>query len=266
MPETWRKILQLKPKSILVIALGLASVIINPGFLLAQSEEPTDSQTQNVKISFIPAQPDPPNRGTPRSNEGTGSRGDCLHKPSLPPLKSLVGKNHLKLTTSDRPTIWVYVPYTQKEAPYGEFSLQDGDNEIYRTRFQLTAKPGIVGVSLPSTIAPLAVNKSYRWYLDINCSVSASSNDLSTPASLTGMVERVAFSADLAREFKTASKPLNQIATYAKYGIWYDAVTELAKLRLQQPENLTVQQAWDKLLSDRLVDLEAISVVLKRKG
>ncbi len=259
MREKWTKILQLKPKSILVIALGIASIISNPGFLLAQLNEETNSHTQDVKISFNPPQLDPPNRGTPKSDEGTGSRGDCLYKPSLPPLKSLAGKNHLKLTKSDRPTFWIYVPYTQTEAPYGEFSLQNRDNEIYRTRFQLPAKPGIVGVSLPDTTAPLKVGQQYRWYFDINCSVSASSDYLATPASLTGIVERVDFSADFDRELKTTSKPLNQIAIYAKHGIWYDTVTELAQLRLQQPENPTWKKAWNKLLSDRYVNLEKIS-------
>ncbi len=254
MQEKWTKMLQLKPKSIFVIALGVASAIGNPGFLLAQSDKGTNSNTQDIEISF-----EPPDRGTPQSKEGTGSRGDCLYKPSLPPLKSLAGKNHLKLTTSDRPTFWVYLPYTQAEASYGEFSLQNGDNEIYRVRFQLPAKPGIVGVSLPSTVAPLEVGKQYRWYFDINCSASASSDDFSTPACLTGMVERVAFSTNFARELKTASKPLNRITTYAKYGVWYDAVTELAQLRLEQPENPTLKQAWKQLLSDRYVNLEEIS-------
>ena len=255
----WIEIRQLKPNKIFVIALSVASVIANPGFLLAESHKPTNNYSENIEISFIPAQQEPPDRGTPISNEGTGSRGDCFYKPSLPPLKSLAGKDHLKLTASDRPTFWVYLPYTQAEAPYGEFSLQNGDNEIYRTRFQLPAKPGIVSVSLPSTVAPLEVGKKYRWYFDINCSTSVSSDDLSTPACLTGIVERVTFSENFARELKTASKPLNKIATYAKQGIWYDALTELAQLRLQQPENPILKRAWNKLLSDQHVNLEEIS-------
>ena len=260
MPEKWIKIRQLKPNSIFVIVLSCASVIGSPEFSLAQSHKPTNNDSENIEINFIPAPQEPPDRGTPKSDEGTGSRGDCLSKSSLPPLTSLAGgKNHLKLTASDRPTFWIYLPYTQAEASYGEFSLQNGDNEIYRTRFKLPAKPGIVSVSLPSTVAPLEVGKQYRWYFDINCSASASSDDLSTPASLTGTVERVAFSANFARELKTASKPLNRIATYAKHGIWYDAVTELAQLRLQQPDNPTLKQAWNKLLSDRHVKLEEIS-------
>ena len=258
--EKWIQMLQFKPQGILIIALGIASVIGNPKFLLAQHDTKTNNQTQDVEISFNPpVQPEPPNRGTPKSDEGTGSRGDCLGKPSLPPLKSLAGKNHLKLTTRDRPTFWIYVPYTQAEARYGEFSLHNSEGELYRTRFQLTAKPGIIGVRLPSTVAPLEVGKLYRWYVDVNCSVLTSSDDLSTPASLTGVVERVAFSTDLARKLKTTSQPLNRIAIYARNGIWYDVVTELAQLRLEQPGNPVLKQAWHKLLCDRNVNLDDIS-------
>ncbi|WP_158441862.1 DUF928 domain-containing protein [Pleurocapsa sp. PCC 7319] len=245
----------------MAIIIGFSSLIYSPGLLLAQSNDQTNSHAQEVKISFNPpAQLEPPNRGTPKSNKGTGSRGDCLYNSYLPQLQSLAGKNYLKFTTSDRPTIWVYLPYTKNEAPYGEFSLQDGDKELYRTRFQLKTKPGIMGIKLPSTVESLKVGKSYRWYVDINCSNSLSKDDFSTPASLTGMIERVAYSQDFRREIqKTASKPLNQIATYAKHGIWYDALTELAQLRLEQPDNSILKQIWNQLLSDQHVNLEEIS-------
>lgn len=259
MSKKWREIPLIKPKSILVIAVGIASILGNSGLLLAESYKSIDNYAENAEISFIPVQQEPPDRGTPKSEEGTGSRGNCFHKPSLPPLTSLAGTNHLKLTTRDRPTFWVYLPYTQAEAAYGEFSLQNGDNDIYRTRFQLPTKPGIVSVNLPSTVAPLEVGKQYRWYLDINCSALASPDDLSTPACLTGIVERVYFANNFLQELNIASKPINRIAIYAKHGIWYDAVTELAQLRLQQPENPTLKQTWHKLLSDRHVNLEDIS-------
>ncbi len=254
------KMWQLKPKNRLVIVLSVASVISHSGLLLAQSNQPTNSHSPNIDISFNPsAELEPPDRGTPQSDEGTGSRGDCLDKPSLPSPISLVGKNHLQLTVSDRPTFWVYLPYTQAEASYGEFSLQHQDHEIYRTRFHLPDQPGIVSVSLPPTVPSLEMDKKYRWYVDINCSASAVVDDFSTPASVTGIVQRVALANSLAGELKTASKPLNQIATYAQHGIWYDAIAQLAQLRLEQPHNPTFEQTWNKLLSDRHVNLTEIS-------
>ena len=168
---------QLQLKSVLAASwvivclssLVSASMVRSP---LGRAATPSQSSTTSgdpVKIRFVPANPDPPDRGTPTSNRGTGSRGDCLYKPNKPLLTSLVGSNNLDLTISDRPTFWVYVPYTQQEAPSGEFSLQDGENDVYRTRFQLPATPGIVSISLPATQKPLEVGKTYRWYFEMNC-------------------------------------------------------------------------------------------------
>ena len=252
------KKLQLKPKFVWVFVLTASNFMTSPELLSAQSDKKTNSHTQDIEISFKPSQLEPPDRGTPKSDEGTGSRGDCLHKPSSPPLQSLVGKHNLKLTTSTRPTFWVYIPYTQTEAAYGEFSLQHRDDEIYRTRFRLPTQPGIIGVSLPPQVASLNIGQQYRWYVDIDCAAS-NSDDLSTPASLTGIVERVVFPANFAHQSKTASQSLDRVAIYAKNGIWYDAITELAQLRLQQPDNPIFKQAWYKLLSDRDVNLAEIS-------
>ena len=52
MQEKWTKMLQLKPKSIFVIALGVASAIGNPGFLLAQSDKGINSNTQDIEINW----------------------------------------------------------------------------------------------------------------------------------------------------------------------------------------------------------------------
>ncbi len=252
MQKQWKKLRQFNFQIIFVLALSAIYLIGNSRLVLAQSKKENNSSNQNINISF-----EPPNRGTPKSKDGTGSRGNCLYKPALPPLKSLGGKSDLKLTASDRPTIWVYIPYSKIEASYGEFSLQQGDNEIYRTRFQLMAKPGVMGIELPSSISPLKVGTSYRWYLDINCSTTE--DNFSTPTSLTGVVKKIALATNLTHELETRSNSLNQVAIYAQNGIWYDAVNKLAQLRLQNPENLTFKQAWIKLLSDRDVNLKEIA-------
>ncbi|GAB1544374.1 hypothetical protein NUACC21_70500 [Scytonema sp. NUACC21] len=58
--------------------------------LLAQSPNQLSANNSlGAKIRFIPAQSNPPDRGTPPTNEGTGSRGDCLAKKNKPPHSSL---------------------------------------------------------------------------------------------------------------------------------------------------------------------------------
>ncbi|BAY49210.1 hypothetical protein SAMD00079811_68390 [Scytonema sp. HK-05] len=252
--------LRLQLKTLFILPLVIFSWSTLSISSLAQTQKSTTDNTSQTKIRFIPAQTSPPpDRGTPPSKEGTGSRGDCLYKQNKPPLTKLVGSHNLKLTAKEHPTFWIYVPYSSTEANEGEFSLQDGDVEVYRTRFKLNATPGIVSVSLPSSVTPLVVGKEYRWYLDINCPSSVSSSESSTPASLTGVVQRVSESSQLQQELNAAKTPLETIATYAKYGIWLETLSELAQLRLKQPQDVQLRNAWVELLSAENVGLASIA-------
>lgn len=246
----WPKLSRLQLKGIFAITSVTISFISCPTFLLAQPDG-------SISNSFSSEKPDPlPGRGTPPTDNGTGSRGDCKYK-DIPPLTRLVGSNNLALTVNEYPTFWVYVPYTPREAPSGEFSLQDGDNDVYRTRFQLPATPGIVSISLASTTKPLQVGKTYRWYFEIKCPQLESSDEL--PASVTGVVRRVTRSSDLESELNAAKLPLERVATYARHHLWYETLTELAQLRLNKPQNPTFENAWVELLRDKNIGLEKIA-------
>ncbi|MFB2835049.1 DUF928 domain-containing protein [Floridanema evergladense] len=247
-----------KLKQAFLISCVLISTAISLPPSLAQIEQVSKNNADQIKIRFILANPDPPNRGTPRTNQGTGSRGNCLYKKESPPLTALVGANNLELTTKERPTFWVYVPYTSEEAPSGEFSLQDGDEDVYRTRFNLTATPGIVSVTLPPTVKVLEVGKTYRWYFEINCPNSQRTARIA-PASVTGVVRRVSPSSNLENALNSAKNSLEKTAAYAQNSIWYDALTELAQLRLDNSQNAEIQQIWIELLSDRNVGLQSLA-------
>lgn len=237
----------------LVIALSLSSLIIYPTQLIAQST------SNNSEIRFIPrtvqASPSGGTRGNPPTSGGTGSRGDCLAK-SLP-LVRLVGFNNLEFTVSDRPTFWVYLPYTSTEGTSGEFSLQDGDVDIYRTSFTLPKTPGIVSITLPSSVKPLEIGKKYRWYFNVNCSSEQTANQATTPAFVTGRVQKIALNSEIESQLKAATT-LERIAIYAKNGIWYDTINELALLRLQEPQNQEAVKVWNQLLKSEFVGLGEI--------
>ena len=66
---------------------------------------------------------------------------------------------------------------------------------------------------------------------------------------MTGLVKRVATPETLLTELATAKTPLQRIASYAKYGFWFDTVTEVALLRLNQPQNTAAKRAWMELLN-----------------
>lgn len=238
----------------LAIIFTLLSFIISSTELLAQS--------QRTEIRFIPrrtnqASPSGASRGTPTTTKGGGSRGDCISKTT--PMTLLVGDKNLESTISDRPTFWVYVPYTPAEATSGEFSLQQGETDIYRTLFTLPATPGIVSVTLPPSVKPLEVGKKYRWYFNINCPPKEGSTETSAPAFVTGRVEKLALTSEAENEFKAANTTLERIAILARNGIWYDTVTELAQLRLKEPENREAIDAWNSLLKSDPIGLEGIA-------
>lgn len=244
----------------IVIFLFLINFIIFPLRLLAQSSQLI---SQGVEIRFIPqtsnqTSPSGGTRGTTTTdNRGTGSRGDCLSK-SIP-LTRLGGGSKLESTVSDRPTFWVYVPYGPEEASSGEFSLQDGETDIYRTPFTLPATPGIVSVTLPASVKNLEVGKKYRWYFNINCPQREGSTEKTTPAFVTGRVERVAFTSQIENELKAAKTSLERIAILARNGIWYDTLNELAQLRLQEPGNRDAIAAWNTLLKSDSIGLGGIA-------
>jgi Domain of Unknown Function (DUF928) len=249
-----------RTKGLFIFLWVLISWASNSIILLAWAQtEVSNNQPSQTQINLTQVEKDPPKRGTPPGKEGTGSRGDCIYQQDKPPLTRIIGGHQSQFTVKDYPTIWVYLPYTDRESTNGEFSLQDGDVEVFRTHLKLPNKSGIVGISLPSTIPVLKVGKEYRWYFDINCSRNVSVDNSQTPASLTGVVQRKLISVELERDLKTAKTPLDKIFVYAKYNIWYEAITDLAKLRLSEPNNATFKKAWVQLLNTESLGLGKIA-------
>ena len=233
-----------------LICLISWGMVANPQRVRAESPS-ADSEARRIR--FRPNAP-PPDRGTPHAPHGTGSRGDCITHPEMPPLTELVGNRGLDLTVSEHPSFWVYAPYTQAEVASAQFSLQIGDVEIYQTDIQLPVTPGIIELSLPTTIPPLEVGTAYRWYFEITCPQTDPSDQASL-VTVTGMVQRVAPSAALASELAIAQSPLEKISAYTENQIWYETLTELAYLRRSNPENQELKAIWQDLLSDPNVGL-----------
>jgi Domain of Unknown Function (DUF928) len=113
--------------------------------------------------------------------------------------------------------------------------------------------PGIISIKLPETVAPLEINKKYRWSFSYLCSPKDSSKD----AIVHGYVQRINLSSEIKNQLETATTPIDKIAIYAENGFWYETLTELARLRLQQPRNEIFMREWLELLKS--VDLNEIT-------
>ncbi|MEQ8995667.1 MAG: DUF928 domain-containing protein [Coleofasciculus sp. B1-GNL1-01] len=211
--------------------------------------------------SLLPNLPGDDGNGTPTTDNGTGTRGDCEYTEGDLFLTRMAGGKNFQLTVSEYPTFWVYVPYGSDKVSSGEFSIQHGEDDIYRTTFKLPATPGIVSVTIPKTEKPLEIGKTYRWYFEISCPRSTQSPQSATrlaPASLTGFVRRVPQFPELEAELSQTQNPLERVAAYARHDVWYDMLTELAQLRLEYPNDSTLKSIWLELLGDERIGLKEI--------
>ncbi|MFP5269886.1 DUF928 domain-containing protein [Coleofasciculus sp.] len=245
-----------------VLAMGIIlSLMTNLSPATAQVE-PSNTIFEPISIpSLLPNLPPKDGGGTPTTRNGTGTRGNCEYTEGDLFLTRMAGGKNFQLTVSDYPTFWVYVPYGSDKVSSGEFSIQQGENDIYRTTFKLPATPGIVSVTVPTTEKPLEIGQTYRWYFEMSCPSSAQSQQAATrlaPASLTGFVRRVAQSAELEAELNLSKNPLERVAAYARHDVWYDMFSELAQLRLEYPENATLESIWLELLGDERIGLQEI--------
>lgn len=266
---------------LILIILTLSSIIQYSPQAIAQTKKPTTDK-QPVQSSPTPTSPKKPPRKKPTRpvfvppkapsgltpisgrRAGMGSRNNC---PAVPiPLTALVpfrgeqtvskqtGKSSIGvvggLTTSERPTFWFYVPYTQKANLSAEFSLQDSTGmDVYRKAIALPPKPGVISVSLPNTVKPLEVGKRLRWYFKVRCQQQTAS----LPVYVEGDIQRINLDSKVTEQLKAAIDEQQKIAIYAKSGIWFDALNMLAKLR-QTSGDASVVEDWQTLLQSVNLD------------
>jgi Domain of Unknown Function (DUF928) len=274
-------------KWMLTIALILSSVTYYPAKVTAQTRQTatTKQPVQPTKGKISPqgrtsrpvfVLPKTPARLSPISGRrtGMGSRDNCpavttaltalvplqeeqkVSKQTDKPISAIVGG----LTTSERPTFWFYVPYTQELTASAEFVLQDSlQNDIYRNAIALPPKPSVIGVSLPSN-ASLQVGKTYHWYLKVLCNQQQIE---SVPIYVEGDIQRVNLDFRMMQQLETAADPQQKVAIYAQEGIWFDSLTMLAQMRQKNPHDVSVASDWQSLLRSVNLDNVATAPLVK---
>ena len=274
-------------KWVLTIALILSSLTYYPAKVTAQTQQPatTKQPVQPTKGGTSPQQrtsrpvfvlPKTPARLSPVSGRraGMGSRDNCpavktaltalvplqeehrVSKQTDKPISGIVGG----LTTSERPTFWFYVPYTQDLTATTEFILQDSaGNDIYRNAIALPPKPSVIGVSLPSN-ASLQVGKTYRWYLKVRCNQQQTA---SVPIYVEGDIQRVNLDSRVMQQSEAAVDLQQKVAIYAANGIWFDSLTMLAQMRQKNPNDASLAWDWQSLLQSVNLDNVATAPLVK---
>lgn len=238
-------------------AIALALLVPTAAIATHNNIQQNIPQQVSAKPRYTP--PPFPTSGTPtgRARGAAGRGSSCGFQLPLTALAPAVEKNVGKgkatyvwgQTIAAHPTFWFYLPTASSSLRSVEFVLQDDlDNDIYRSTVNLPAKPGIIGVQLPSTKPPLSLDRNYHWFLKTEMTVSCNrQNPTVLKDSVEGWVRRVSPTNAIAKQLETAT-PQQQIDLYAQQGLWYDAIATLAQQRLQQPEDATLKANWNGLL------------------
>lgn len=247
--------IRLQQTPLVVIALLVALSIGS------QAQVPSESTTQPnsnnpVNPLIFNAPPDPPNTGQPGRRSDAGSRG-CVGQATIAseliPLLALVPMQETATTmvvfgktATTHPTFWFYVP--SRSASTATFVLQDQDgNPIYESNVTLPQTGGILSLTVPETVTPLAVGQPYQWFFKLYCRPDSPPDSF-----VDGWIQRASLSPDLAQQLASATLP-EQVRLYAANGFWFEALSIAAELRQTDPEDTT----WIELL--RAIDLEEVA-------
>ncbi len=170
-------------------------------------------------------------------------RGPC--SPSEKSLMALLPKTNLGLTVTGYPTFFFYIPQTPIAT--AEFVLLDEENKtkVYETTFTIRGKTGIASLTLPAskTLPPLAVGKTYHWYISMICDPEDRSGDIY----VDGWVQRVEANPNLVSQLEKASSR-DRIALYRKNDLWFDTLRTLAERRRLSPDDTAIATEWTSLL------------------
>lgn len=222
------------------------------GGLSAQAQVTYRGMIESQIMAGVTFEP-PGNRTLDRSQGGaTRDSGYCPTDSlsSAQAVVPLIPQNSREdLTVSDRPTFFMYVPSTSAQQIF--FTLKDQTEDYYYQKMlPVPEGASIISIELPEDAPALEVGKNYRWTFALACQGLVGPNS----PMVTGWVKRVSpIEVGLTQFDSTPS--LEMAKSYASAGVWFDALTTLAWLRQQQPENYTA--TWEQFLTS--AGLEAIA-------
>ena len=178
------------------INLRYPSIFLLTGLLVSSFSLSTLAQlesTQQANSSTSYTDRGHPTQGT----TGTASRGSCDSGVLPEQLVAYIPST----TTEGYPDFEFEIPYQIGDFHSIEFSLNRDDAEetvVYETQLTETeALPGMIQVSLPSTMTELEVNANYNWKLVVFCE-DPHQNPLDQPKAILvkGDIQRVEATGD----------------------------------------------------------------------
>jgi hypothetical protein len=211
---------------------------LKPGELLARQRRRLGFKVPGIK---------------PSSNlSGGAARGGCRTEGTKVNVVALMPNTKIGLTVAPKPTFLFLVSKTSvQEAQFNLFN-ETGEKFIYSKTFPLTNTGDIISFTLPDDAPALEVGKEYQWEVVVNCDP----DDSASNPRVRMAIKRVEPSSTLASKLVEAQQN-ERPDLYAQEGIWIDALSTLAKLRMNNPNDAELKEEWTSLLES--VGLEEIA-------
>lgn len=196
--------------------------------------------------------PPAPNTGSPEEDFAAGgTRDNRLRNTACGEdtenIVYLLGNRNREFTASAYPSFWFYIPQNLNGINKIKLIVTElaTGKKIYDRVLPKPQKPGIIGVNIPqSPKYALAPKTNYTWSLQVDCTGTQQEVEIA----LTGWLSRLPSNSKLQNQLAQTAE-LEKYKVYLQHNLLYDALTDLASLRIAKPNNPNIEVAWTDLLS-----------------
>ena len=223
------------------ISFALTTLILAP--------QPGSTEENKQKNSLPPA----PDTGSPQEESSAGGTRDNRQQNDLCGAKNeeivyLLGEQNREHTLADHPTFWFHLPQNLRKIAQMKFVVKELETgrQIYDRTIEEIKPAGIIGIALPQKQKyALSPQTNYTWSLEVECDRTNKESEVA----LSGWISQKPANPKLQQNLATASK-LEKHSVYFQHGFLYDALTELAQLKVARPTDNRINTAWNQLLTD----------------
>ena len=197
------------------------------------------------------ALPPSPDTGTPEEEVLPGGTRDSSLMTKIcgepnQEIAYLLGDKNREFTLSAYPTFWFYIPNQLEKVAQLKFQvkeLQTG-KKVYHRAVSPSKMAGVIGISIPPEPEYAVVtNTNYSWSIEADCMNS----NYESVMLLEGWLHRLPLNPDLQNQL-AAVPDIEKHTVYFQHDLLYDALNDLAQLRIAEPNNSQFKNSWNELL------------------
>lgn len=235
----------------IALSLAIAELLIIPSPNLMSIAATPKLRSTSQKRPAVP-----PASGRPKRSASGGSRSQCPQvKIGATAIVPLTEAN----TLSDRPTFWVYSPYSGPNRS-AKLVLEQAGEHITTKPILITlpTTPGLFKIQLPDTIS-LKPDQSYQWFFTIDCSSDQpqAKTPPQPPIELKGSVRRITLTpSDRQKLAALAQNSREQFDFYVAKNLWLEAIETTLDRRQATPNYSDLKLQWETVL--QLLELQEL--------